>query len=217
MQRFDSYVELPEYRSLQELVSTADMFTRGIAAFCVHNKDLNRLEWATMQIASGTFSILFSVNELISSGYLVSAKILIRPIIDRMSTIAWLRSHGEQGLSVWERGWLHNDRERPKFLSEKLECLHEFDLFEGSNTESLKDVLERDFIDILHGEVHGDLQSSLRNSAVGGDFHGMPASGPNPFNIPECKALCKLLSLVTMQFLKEVEVTLPRLMQKTAA
>jgi hypothetical protein len=217
MNRIDHYVELPEYVDLQGLISTADLFTKGMAGFFRYNKDLDRLETATLQISAGVFSILFSVNDLIASGYLVSAKILLRSIIDRMSTIAWLRCNGDSGLKVWERGWQHKDKDRPKGLSEKLECLIQFDLFEGDNSETLKAILEEVFLDILHGEVHGDLQSALRNTAIGGTSDGAPASGPNPFNIPEAVSLCKLLAVVSMQFLKEVQAAMPRLTQKAAA
>jgi hypothetical protein len=210
-----SYAALPEYQQFSSLCDTADIMSKGIGGFCAANPNLHGLERATIQLASGTFAILFSVRELVLTGYLLSSKILLRSMIDRISTIAWIRNNGDNGIAVWERGWLH--KERPKSLSVKLECLEDFKFFEENNGTSFGNILDEEFVDILHGESHGDLQSALRNSAFAGSQIGQLAAGPNLYNSTECVAICKLASALAIQFLKEIQITVPRLMTGTVA
>jgi hypothetical protein len=211
------YVALEEYQKFRDMLETANTFSIGVAAFCKNVGKLNSMETAVLQNSASAISILLSVNHLVQYGYLLSSKILLRSVIDRISTIAWLQSNGENGLAVWARGWNYNDKERPKTMDQKLKCFHDFNIFGENETETFSDLLAKGYISILNGDVHGDLYSALGNSRADAGKGTELAAGPNPFDKKECVSVCKLSTALAAQLMHEIMFACPRLLNKKAA
>lgn len=70
---------------------------------------LTSLQRAGCQIIPQGFSIALSIRELIRQAYLVSARILVRPLIERAAVVSYLESH-PGAVSEWENGWRHGTR-----------------------------------------------------------------------------------------------------------
>ena len=53
-------------------------------------RDLTPLQWAETELIPHGFSIALSIRELVRQGYLISAEILLRPLIERAAVISYL-------------------------------------------------------------------------------------------------------------------------------
>jgi hypothetical protein len=74
-----------------------------------HGKTLSGLQRAATELIPHGFSIALSIRELVRQGYLVSAEILLRPLIERAAVLSYLCEHPEK-LTLWEAGWPHKSR-----------------------------------------------------------------------------------------------------------
>ena len=70
---------------------------------------LTPLQRAACQIIPQGISIALSIRELIRQGYLFSALILMRPLIERAATVSYLDINPE-AVSLWKNGWLYSKR-----------------------------------------------------------------------------------------------------------
>lgn len=88
-----------------------------------HGRPLSSLQRALCILVPQTISLALSIRELIRQGYLLGAKVLVRPATERAVTILYLFNNPE-GLRLWDEGW--NYRSRPglqrmmEYLSEQL-------------------------------------------------------------------------------------------------
>jgi hypothetical protein len=204
----NSYQNQKEYRDLDELTNYADTVAK-VLAMASKNQIPGSLEFVTMQIASTSFSVLFSIRELIKIGYFPSARILLRSLLDRTATIAWIRSFPVKGIKIWSDGWRY--KERPNSLAEKMACLHKFKIFLDDERTLDEYLREEKFIEDFHGDTHGDLASSQRNRIFSMEGEEFYVAGPNPHDVGQLKATCKLASMIVGQFVKEIDVTLPNI------
>lgn len=74
-----------------------------------HRSSLTRLQLAACQVIPQGISIALSIRELIRQGYLFSAMILIRPLIERAAVISYLDLHPDT-VALWENGWKYGKR-----------------------------------------------------------------------------------------------------------
>lgn len=74
-----------------------------------HRTSLTKLQRAACQIIPQGISVALSIRELIRQGYLFSAMILIRPLIERAAVISYLDLHPD-AVALWEGGWKHGER-----------------------------------------------------------------------------------------------------------
>ena len=74
-----------------------------------HRSSMTQLQLAACQIIPQGISIALSFRELIRQGYLFSAMILIRPLIERAAVISYLDLHPD-AVTLWESGWKHGER-----------------------------------------------------------------------------------------------------------
>jgi hypothetical protein len=74
-----------------------------------HDRDLTLLQLAATEIVPHGFSIALSIRELIRQGYLLSAEILLRPLIERVAVLSYL-CETPSALALWEAGWPHKSR-----------------------------------------------------------------------------------------------------------
>lgn len=73
----------------------------------VENKTVLQ-EAACILIPQGV-SLALSIRELVRQGYLLGAKVLMRPLVERSVTMLYLHQNPSD-LSIWARGWLWNER-----------------------------------------------------------------------------------------------------------
>ena len=66
-------------------------------------RELSPVEQAAVQLISQAVSIAMSIRELIRQGYLFSAGLLLRPLIERVGTVEYLRVHPE-AVQAWHAG-----------------------------------------------------------------------------------------------------------------
>jgi hypothetical protein len=113
---------------------------------------LTRIQVAASQLVPGGSSIALSIRELIRQGYLFSAMILLRPLVERVGTLTFLIQNPE-ALDRWERGWKHGTR--PRF-GEILTAMRGSPANpHGPTREELGLVASR-----YHSLVHGDPQAA---------------------------------------------------------
>jgi len=74
-----------------------------------HGRNMTPLQWAASELIPHGFSIALSIRELVRQGYLISAEILLRPLIERAAVISYL-CDTPNALSLWENGWPYKSR-----------------------------------------------------------------------------------------------------------
>jgi len=77
------------------------------------NHDLTPVQRAASEIVPGACSLAFSVRELVRQGYLLAARILLRPLIERVSTFTYLIDH-DDAVTDWQSGWPHASQPSPR-------------------------------------------------------------------------------------------------------
>ena len=88
--------------SMESNVVTAQWTQRNSAS-------LTALQRAACQIIPQGISIALSIRELIRQAYLLSALILIRPLIERAAIVSYMDTHPD-AVSLWEDGWKYGKR-----------------------------------------------------------------------------------------------------------
>ena len=74
-----------------------------------NGSSLTSLQRAGCQIIPQGISIALSIRELLRQAYLLSAKILLRPLIERAAIISYLDASPD-AVHLWESGWRHGKR-----------------------------------------------------------------------------------------------------------
>lgn len=145
-------------------------------------------------------SIALSIRELVRQAYLYSAAILLRPLLERTSTMHWLMSH-QDSVAHWHDGW-------PRKYQPSLE-----ELLANFFPDRSEDHLET-YRNMLHKLVHADPQGAIYNMLrrSNGDF--VFPSGKIVDDQLMCSVLCitgelSLRHLVRMadQLFPEAEAT----------
>lgn len=113
-----------------------------------NSANLTTLQRAACQIIPQGISIALSIRELIRQAYLLSALILVRPLIERAAIVSYLDAHPD-AVALWEDGWKH--RQRPS-LATMLTCM-----------SSGQPVEVQEICNIHNHMIHGDPASSLSN------------------------------------------------------
>lgn len=117
--------------------------------------ELSRLQRAACQLIPQGFSIALSIRELVRQGYLLSAEILLRPLVERTSTISYLAENEDQ-IVLWEAGWPH--KRRPPLEKRLVSMSNSATADRAENECRVKAVL-----DYFNSMVHGDPISADRN------------------------------------------------------
>lgn len=125
------------------------MSVNSIIAARTFSRSLSPIQIAATEIVPQGISIALSIRELTRQAYLYSAGILVRPLIDRVGTICWLRDKPESVIT-WRNGW---PRKNQPSIEQLLSHMH---------PENNDDFHQR-FSRMLHKHVHSDPEGSAYN------------------------------------------------------
>lgn len=149
------------------------------------DRNLSPLEQAAAQLIPQAVSIALSIRELIRQGYLFSAALLLRPLIERVGLVEYLRVHPE-AVQSWHSGWPRRDQPSLQTLLETT----------SQNEAGSVDDLHF-FSNVLHKLIHPDPAGALWNMITRED--GKPAfSSGKILDDPE---FCDFVSVTGSRFL----------------
>jgi hypothetical protein len=149
------------------------------------NRQLSPVEQAAAQLIPQAVSIALSIREMIRQGYLFSAGLLLRPLIERVGTVEYLRVHPE-AVEAWHAGW---PRKAQPCLQELLEATSQAEAADGDELKT--------FANMLHKLIHPDPTGGLWNMII--HENGRPAfSSGKIFDDPQ---LCDFVSVTACRFL----------------
>jgi hypothetical protein len=152
------------------------------------DRTLSPLEQAAVQLIPQAVSIALSIRELIRQGYLFSAALLLRPLIERVGLVEYLRSHPE-AVQSWHNGWPRRDQ--PSFQT----LLETTSQIEGKSEDELSF-----FTNVLHKLIHPDPAGALWNMITREDGKVAFSSG----KILDDPEFCDFVSVVGGRFLQLV-------------
>ncbi|MGD0569438.1 MAG: DUF5677 domain-containing protein [Candidatus Sulfotelmatobacter sp.] len=133
-------------------------------------------EAACILIPQGV-SLALSIRELVRQGYLLGAKVLMRPLVERSVTMLYLQQNPSD-LGIWERGWSFN--ERPG-LTKMLRTLAS----QGGHPDVARQMTAE-----LNSLTHGDPASSYHNLAFTDQGAAGHAVSKNLGRPDVCDAIC---------------------------
>lgn len=119
--------------------------------------ELTSLQRAASELVPGACSVALSVRELVRQGYLLSALILVRPLIERVSTLAYLIDHAD-AVDKWQAGWPHKSRPT---LATRLASLGGIGNPAPSAVQANFDELRYAYNSLVHGDPNSALTSAV--------------------------------------------------------
>ena len=100
----DPYLGRESVYHFDQMISAAMERSRAVAEW-THSNALTPLQKAASEILPHSFSLACAVRELVRSGYLFPAEVLIRPLLERAAVISYL-AEVPDSVVLWEKGWL---------------------------------------------------------------------------------------------------------------
>jgi hypothetical protein len=193
----DPYLGREALFLFDSLISGAMAVNQGVAAR-THGRQLTRLQRAACHIIPNGFSIALSIRELVRTGYLFSAEILLRPLIERVAVISYLVETGSEALDLWERGWPHATRPP---LSKLLGSIKEYSEFDqqsnsGIRLHAIVRHMTKHFNSIIHADPEGlDTNIGVTISGSVGYLSGASVRDPEKCDHIVIKQLLIYLSM----------------------
>ncbi|MCH8202988.1 MAG: hypothetical protein IH996_07775 [Proteobacteria bacterium] len=161
-----------------ELNDAVARWTRG--------KELSRLQKASCQLIPHGFSIALGIRELVGTGYLFSAEILVRPLIERAGVLSYLIESTGDVVGLWEQGWPYKTRPSLKQLMAAMR---------DSVGEEIDLENEKLLVGHFNRLIHADPLGSSRNIGSAADGVSGFLAGPN-LSAPEiCDDICLLTTV----------------------
>lgn len=147
---------------------------------------LSDLQQIATQLVPQAVSIALSIRELIRQGYLFSAALLLRPLIERVGMMEYLRQH-PPAVEAWRGGW---PREDQPCLQTLLEIVSQ------AEADKLEDL--RIFKTLLHKLIHPDPAGALWNTMARSDGRLVSSSG----KILKDAQFCDFVSVTACRYLQ---------------
>jgi hypothetical protein len=151
---------------------------------------LTSLQRAASELVPGTCSIAFSIRELLRQGYLLPARILIRPLVERVSTLTYLIDH-EDAVGLWQAGWPHHSRPS---LATRLKAMGRPANPPDNDIQDSLDELRQTYNSL----IHGDPQSSLTSAILLSDGTAGYTTGKDMTSPARADDICRHASTYTM-------------------
>jgi len=143
----EPYLGVPMLQQFDEMLVVLMEQNHKIGPWTRRNV-LTAMQLAACELVPQTSSLLFGMRESIRQCYLLSAAVMIRPILERISTFSWLNEHPE-GLELWTAGWLYGQRPSLKTRMESM-----------GSTPTAPDDSGASVRDFLNSLVHGDPEAA---------------------------------------------------------
>jgi hypothetical protein len=142
------------------------------------------LQEAVCELIPQTISIALSVRELIRQGYLFSAFILLRPMLERLALVVYLRDNPASVID-WHAGWKRKTQPSLNDLFDHLAV-------SNAGVGAIDATKQKEFASILHKVVHPDPASAMRNATT---RDGIPAHASG--KLIEAPEICDLCAELT--------------------
>lgn len=127
-----------------------------------HSAVLTPLQQVASEIAPSASSIALSIRELVRQGYLLSALILTRPLLERVATLSYIIENPSK-VALWQEGWPH--RSRPP-LQDRMETMASAGpLTAGDGAMADREIMAR-ALGRYNGLVHGDPTGALHGAVL---------------------------------------------------
>lgn len=98
----DPYSSLEPVQHPDKMLDGLGRALRGIRS--ADPSQLSDIQAVALELIPGASSIAASIRVMIREGYLVSAMILFRPLMERIATLCYLEGN-EEALALWRQGW----------------------------------------------------------------------------------------------------------------
>jgi hypothetical protein len=145
-----------------------------------HGRTLNDHQKMACLVISQSISITLSIRELIRQGYLFSAHVLVRAVVERAVMLLYLQIHPEK-IESWNNGW-HQKDNAPN-LAKMLEAIQRQD-----HAHTL--ISGRDLTASMNSLLHGKPDSAPWNLVLVGE-NGFGHAVSKILNRPDlCDDLC---------------------------
>jgi hypothetical protein len=140
--------------------------------------NVKEAENACIQILTESITLTFAAGELLEMHYAFPAEILVRSIVDRISTVQHIALNGDKGLMDWKSNKLPT-------LANRVKALHDF------SEDEMREVIHP-HIKMLHKSTHGDAARGVVNMGL---EEGVTKYwlGPNPTRPEQCESVAMLL------------------------
>lgn len=149
----DPYLGMRSLYDLDLFIPTLCEVNLSVAKWTQANKSkMNELQNACSCIMPNAIQISLSIRELIKSGYLFSAKILLRSLLERILVISVFQKKPEKIKKWLESKGTDN---RPSY-NEMLDYVDEFQRFHEAENIDIKSLM-KEYIKDLHSVVHTDV------------------------------------------------------------
>lgn len=103
----DPYSSLEPVQHLDKMLEGLDRALHGIRS--AGRSQLSDIQAVALELIPAASSIAASIRAMIREGYLVSAMILFRPLMERVATLCYLEQN-EEALALWRQGWPYGTR-----------------------------------------------------------------------------------------------------------
>ncbi len=154
----DPYLGLESVHHFDQVIISAMAEQHRIGPW-TRRHQLTPLQRAVSQLMPSACSIALSIREMVRQGYLLSALILTRPLLERVSTVVFLMQHPE-AVKLWNDGWPHNSRPS---IRKRLDAVlgRANGRPDRPTTEELQVVIDR-----YNSLVHGDPAAALHGAIL---------------------------------------------------
>lgn len=132
-----------------------------IAAW-THGTKLSPVQKAASEIVPSASSIALSIRELVRQGYLLSALILTRPLMERVATVSYLIDNPST-VPLWEQGSSH--KTRPP-LKKRMNAMRHPGVGTHPGGEGPSKAEIAQVVDRYHSLVHGDPAGALHGAIL---------------------------------------------------
>ncbi len=173
----EPYLGRPTLLALDQAIPGALQQNLAIAR---HTFEISKspLQDAVCELVPQTISIALSVRELIRQAYLFSAVILLRPMLERLALVVYLRDNSD-AVAAWHSGW--ERKAQPSFETLISHLV-------ASNAGTTSEAKRKQFAALLHKVVHPDPAAAMWNMT---NRDGKPAHASGKLiEAPEVCDLC---------------------------
>jgi hypothetical protein len=137
----EPYLGLDSVYNFDQVIISCLKQNSEVAAY-THKTQLSDLQKAACQIIPQGINLALTIRELVRQGYLFSALVLMRPLIERTATISYLHTYPDE-VEKWKTGW--EFKKRPS-IEKRLETMN--DKFDTSEIKKIKQF----FNSMTHGD-----------------------------------------------------------------